>query len=106
MYRPEEHSQAISVTVTGMVLDLVLSALKIGGGVLTQSFALITDGIHSLSDAATDLFVLLVHESRTSRQTQIILTDMDVLRPSAQSSWVSSSAAQRLYCSIAAINAC
>ena len=43
-----------------MVLDLVLSALKIGGGVLTQSFALITDGIHSLSDAATDLFVLLV----------------------------------------------
>ena len=66
MYGPEEHSQAISVTVTGMVLDLVLSALKIGGGVLTQSFALITDGIHSLSDAATDLFVLLV--ARISHQ--------------------------------------
>ncbi len=34
--------------------------LKIGGGMITQSFALITDGIHSLTDALTDIFVLLV----------------------------------------------
>lgn len=43
-----------------MVLDVCLGLLKIVGGVFTQSFALITDGIHSLTDAVTDIFVLLV----------------------------------------------
>jgi cation diffusion facilitator family transporter len=43
-----------------MALDLFLAGLKIIGGTLTQSFALVTDGIHSLTDAITDIFVLLV----------------------------------------------
>lgn len=43
-----------------MILDLALGVTKIIGGALTQSFALITDGIHSLTDAITDIFVLLV----------------------------------------------
>lgn len=43
-----------------MVLDIVIGLLKIGGGIFTQSFALITDGIHSLTDALTDTFVLAV----------------------------------------------
>ncbi|GAB5499995.1 MAG: cation diffusion facilitator family transporter [Pseudohongiellaceae bacterium] len=53
-------TEATRVTVVGMVLDVCLGLLKIGGGMITQSFALITDGIHSLTDALTDIFVLLV----------------------------------------------
>ena len=52
-----------------MILDLVLGLLKIGGGLVTQSFALVTDGIHSMTDAITDVFVLLV--------TRISHTDPD-----------------------------
>lgn len=52
--------EAIHVTVVGMVLDIVLGVAKIVGGVFTSSFALITDGIHSLTDAFTDIFVLAV----------------------------------------------
>ena len=53
-------SQAVNVTLIGMALDLFLAGLKIIGGTLTQSFALVTDGIHSLTDAITDIFVLLL----------------------------------------------
>lgn len=53
-------SEATRVTVVGMVLDIVLGFGKIFGGMYTQSFALITDGIHSLTDAFTDIFVLVV----------------------------------------------
>jgi cation diffusion facilitator family transporter len=55
--------EATRVTLIGMALDLVLGIGKIVGGVFVQSFALITDGIHSLTDAATDIFVLLVARS-------------------------------------------
>jgi len=41
-------SQAVNATLIGMALDLFLARLKIIGGTLTQSFALVTDGIHSL----------------------------------------------------------
>ena len=51
--------QSTRVTVVGMVLDIVLGLAKIIGGALTQSFALIADGIHSLTDAGTDVFVLI-----------------------------------------------
>jgi len=53
-------SEATRVTVVGMVLDIVLGFAKIFGGMFTQSFALITDGIHSLTDAFTDIFVLVI----------------------------------------------
>ncbi len=52
--------EATSVTLVGMLLDIVLGVGKIVGGVITNSFALVTDGIHSLSDAGTDIFVLIV----------------------------------------------
>jgi cation diffusion facilitator family transporter len=52
--------EATNVTLVGMLLDLLLGGGKIVGGVITNSFALITDGIHSLTDAATDIFVLVV----------------------------------------------
>ena len=52
--------EATRVTLIGMWLDLALGIAKIFGGIFTQSFALITDGIHSLTDAITDIFVLVV----------------------------------------------
>ena len=52
--------QATQVTLIGMALDLALVFAKIIGGIYTQSFALVTDGIHSLTDAITDIFVLVV----------------------------------------------
>lgn len=53
-------NEATRVTLLGMWLDLFLGVGKIIGGIITQSFALITDGIHSLTDAVTDIFVVIV----------------------------------------------
>ncbi len=58
--------EATRVTLIGMCLDIVLGLGKIVGGVFFNSFALITDGIHSLTDAFTDIFVLIV--ARISHQ--------------------------------------
>lgn len=52
--------EATRVTLVGMLLDLILGIGKIIGGVASNSFALVTDGIHSLTDAITDIFVLFV----------------------------------------------
>ena len=46
------------VTLVGSAVDLVLAVLKITFGWLGQSQALIADGIHSLSDLATDAMVI------------------------------------------------
>lgn len=53
-------TEATNVTLVGMLLDVLLGVGKIVGGGVTGSFALITDGIHSLSDAGTDIFVIIV----------------------------------------------
>ena len=48
-----------SVTLWGALLNVVLMILKIVSGLLIRSSALIADGVHSLSDLATDLLILL-----------------------------------------------
>ncbi|WP_333608263.1 cation diffusion facilitator family transporter [Arsukibacterium sp.] len=50
---------ATRVTLVGALADLLLGLLKIITGVLGHSAALIADGIHSLSDLATDAIVLI-----------------------------------------------
>ena len=60
MNKPSPAFEATRVTLIGMCLDLILGFGKIAGGMYTQSFALITDGIHSLTDAFTDVFVVIV----------------------------------------------
>ncbi len=47
------------VTVVGAVINLVLAAAKVLFGVIGQSQALVADGIHSLSDLASDAMVLI-----------------------------------------------
>ena len=52
------YRETIKVTLIGSVIDLLLGVFKILFGFLSQSQALLADGIHSLSDLATDAIVL------------------------------------------------
>ena len=47
------------VTLIGMVVNVFLSAAQLIGGLFTHSQALIADGIHTLSDLASDIVVLI-----------------------------------------------
>lgn len=47
------------VTVVALWINAFLTLIKIGVGILGQSAALIADGIHSLSDLASDLLVII-----------------------------------------------
>ena len=53
------YRDARRVTLVGAAVNIVLSVVKIVAGMLGSSHALIADGIHSLSDLATDVVVLL-----------------------------------------------
>lgn len=48
------------VTLVGMILDIILGLGKIIIGLISSSHAVVTDGIHSLSDVVTDIFVLFI----------------------------------------------
>jgi cation diffusion facilitator family transporter len=56
------------VTINGAILDFALGVVKVVVGWLAQSQALIADGIHSLSDLATDFLVVIAarHGSRAA----------------------------------------
>ncbi len=54
----EKYKLIRKVTLVGGVIDGLLSILKIGVGLIGQSQALIADGVHSLSDLATDVLVI------------------------------------------------
>lgn len=61
MYTAEERQrEARRVTLVGSLLDLTLGIAKIITGIFSYSHALIADGIHSLSDLATDFMVILI----------------------------------------------
>lgn len=47
-----------SITLWGILVNIVLMAMKIFSGILIKSSALVADGFHSLSDLATDFVVL------------------------------------------------
>ncbi len=56
----EQRSQEINrVTWWGIFVNLIMSAVKIIGGTIGQSQSLIADGLHSLSDLASDVMVLV-----------------------------------------------
>jgi len=62
----DRYGATFRVTLVGAVVNLLLSAVKIVVGIVGQSQALIADGIHSLSDLATDAMVVVAakHGSR------------------------------------------
>lgn len=47
------------VTLVGSIVNLLLTAIKIVAGIVGKSSAMIADGIHSLSDLASDIVVLI-----------------------------------------------
>ena len=51
--------QIKSITYLGMAVNIALSVVKVAIGLSAASLALVADGIHSLSDVATDVAVLL-----------------------------------------------
>lgn len=56
----EERAAATSRTaIVGALMNVALSMIKVGAGLVGQSQALIADGIHSLSDLLSDVLVLL-----------------------------------------------
>ena len=56
----ENRLTAISrVTIIGALINVALTALKTGVGFVSGSTALVADGLHSLSDLATDAIVLI-----------------------------------------------
>src|SRR5210317_820608 len=56
----QRRKAAERVTLIGSVVDLLLGLSKIFVGFIANSSALIVDGVHSLSDLATDFMVILV----------------------------------------------
>jgi len=59
------------VTLIGSAIDLLLAIIKLVAGFFGQSQALIADGVHSLSDLATDFVVLYAakHSSRDADES-------------------------------------
>lgn len=51
--------QIKSVTYLGIAINIALAIIKIAVGLLAASLALVADGVHSLSDLATDAVLLL-----------------------------------------------
>ncbi|MDF0591274.1 cation diffusion facilitator family transporter [Candidatus Methanocrinis natronophilus] len=57
---PEEVVKVVrQVTLVGLAINLALSAVKFAAGVLGNSQAVVADAVHSLSDTATDVAVLV-----------------------------------------------
>ncbi|UZE94869.1 cation diffusion facilitator family transporter [Alkalimarinus alittae] len=52
--------EAQRVTLIGMVIDIILGVLKVVFGVVSHSYALVADGLHSFSDALTDILVIAI----------------------------------------------
>jgi len=58
---PHSHAahDATTITWVGTVANLLLSVVKIGGGLLGHSQALVADGVHSFSDLLSDVATLI-----------------------------------------------
>ena len=54
----QREKRIMKVTLTGMFVNVVLSAGKIAAGVFGRSSAMLADGVHSLSDLLTDIIVI------------------------------------------------
>ena len=54
-----KHLTVAEITWVGLLLNLLLVCVKVGGGWLLQSKALLADGAHSLLDLLTDIAVLV-----------------------------------------------
>ncbi|KTD23783.1 cation efflux family protein [Legionella lansingensis] len=58
MTQQDRYSQAKKITIIGAVVTAILGVIKLFGGIIYHSHALVADGVHSFSDLITDLMVL------------------------------------------------
>ncbi len=58
MHQHDRYGQAKKITLIGAVVNALLGFIKLIGGVIFHSHALIADGIHSFADLVTDMMVL------------------------------------------------
>ncbi len=58
MSQDDRYKQAKKTTLIGALINVLLGFLKLAGGIVFHSHALIADGIHSFSDILTDLLVI------------------------------------------------
>lgn len=52
-------NQIYKVTLIGSIANLALVVLKLGAGIVGRSGAMVADAVHSLSDLATDIIVMV-----------------------------------------------
>jgi len=62
MLKDLQKNRGVRVIAVGAVANLALAVLKIAGGIVGRSTAMIADGIHSLSDLLTDGIVLFTYK--------------------------------------------
>ncbi len=67
MNQPTERAQKYRATWIGMVVN-VLSLLKLATSILGRSGAMIADAVHSISDLATDVIVLIFADILQTRR--------------------------------------
>lgn len=53
------YQQATRITWKGFLVNCILAVLKLAGGIIGRSAAMVADAVHSLSDLATDIVVIL-----------------------------------------------
>ena len=58
----EHRKETRKLLIISGVTDLVLGVLKVLAGIFSNSYALLVDGIHSLSDLATDVMVWIFND--------------------------------------------
>ncbi len=56
----QRKNAAQRISIIGAIVNAFMSVVKVVGGLLTGSAALVADGFHSLSDVATDLMVVFL----------------------------------------------
>lgn len=83
MNQPTERTRKIyRVTWIGMVVNIALSLLKLAAGILGRSGAMIADAVHSISDLATDVIVLIFARiSSPNPKTPATTTDTASTKP-------------------------
>lgn len=57
-----KNNPGVRIILIGALANLFLAVLKIAGGIVGRSTAMVADGIHSLSDLLTDVVVLFTHK--------------------------------------------
>lgn len=55
----ERVKAAKKVTLIGFIVNLILSAAKLAAGIIGNSAAMVADAVHSISDFATDIVVIV-----------------------------------------------